>query len=64
MFWVVGGIHTDMSLKALVPGTLECYGPFQTRDQARVEWEGRSRAKIDICQHRLFITEAEQEGKQ
>ena len=55
MFWVVGGVYTDVSFQALVPNTLECYGPFQTKEAAKVEWEGRSRAKIDICSHRLTI---------
>lgn len=55
-YFVSGGIYTGTDFVSLEPGTEECYGPFPTMERATTEWSARSRAKIDICTHRLMIT--------
>lgn len=57
MFEVHGGVYTDMSFSRVTPGTFERYGPFETRDEAVNVWRGAMGRNIDICEHRLFVTE-------
>lgn len=56
-YYVCGGIYTDTDFANVEDGTQECYGPFETPEEAMSEWSGRARAKIDICCHRLVIVE-------
>lgn len=55
MFVVEGGVYTDNSFSKLVEGKEESYGPFATHDEAFEVWQGRARANIDNCCHRLAI---------
>jgi hypothetical protein len=38
-------------------GTFERYGPFRTYEEAEQVWRGRMGQNIDICEHRLWVTE-------
>lgn len=58
MFKVEGGIFTNTDFQVLEPGTQECYGPFNTYEEALSAWNGATWAKVDICCHRLEIKEA------
>ena len=55
MYLVVGGEYTGTDFKDVIPGTEELYGPFASYDEAFKVWQGRSRAQIDICCHKLNI---------
>jgi hypothetical protein len=61
MFYVVGGVYTDMDFKTVVPGTEEEYGPFRTEDEAVKAWKAHAMAKIDNCFHRLSVVQREGE---
>jgi hypothetical protein len=55
-YWVEGGVYTDGTFTALDPTEPpEKYGPFDTKAEADQVWLGRTRQKIDICWHKLFI---------
>lgn len=54
-FFVKGGEYTGTDFKTIVPGTEESYGPFSDYGQAYKVWEGRARAQMDICCHKLSI---------
>jgi hypothetical protein len=55
---VSGGIFTDTTFKEVQPGTEESYGPFETHEEAIEAWRtGMFNQKLDICTHRLLITE-------
>lgn len=56
MFEVHGGVHTDTSFTEIVPGTEESYGPFRTYQEAVNVWRGKMGLKIDICEHRLWVS--------
>lgn len=58
MFIVIGGVWTDMSFTEVVAGTEECYGPFETREEAVNVWRGKMGVMIDTCEHRLFVQTA------
>ena len=55
MYIVTGGIFTNTGFSELEPGTQECYGPFDTYEEAFKAWNGATWAKVDICCHRLLI---------
>lgn len=55
MWYVHGGVYTDMSFISIVNGTYEDYGPFSSYDEAFGVWRGAMGLNIDICEHRLFI---------
>lgn len=56
-YWVKGGIYTGVDFQEIIPGTEEEYGPFDDYNTAKKEWLGRMFAKVDICPHRLNITQ-------
>jgi len=56
-FWAVGGVFTDHHFTTLEPNTGECYGPFNTRDEAERLAAEKFRKNIDICWYNLFVTE-------
>jgi hypothetical protein len=37
-FWVVGGEYSCLAFKALKSGKPDVFGPFETREEARVAW--------------------------
>ena len=59
MFMVHGGVYKDTTFTGPVEeGTQEIYGPFTTYEEALEEWKRRTfTGKLDICTHRVFITE-------
>ena len=57
MFRVEGGIYTNTEFLVLEEGTQECYGPFNTYEEAFSVWSGATWAKVDNCCHRLHILE-------
>lgn len=58
MFWVKGGIFESTEFKDVCEGTEECYGPFDTYEAALEEWKRRTfTQRLDICTHRVMITE-------
>ncbi len=55
LFYVWGGVFTDMQFRDLTPGTEESYGPFHSEAEAEQVWSAKARAMIDIAQHRMFV---------
>jgi hypothetical protein len=55
-FIVQGGVFTDTTFTALVPGTVETYGPFDSYIDAEKSWWSGTCKKVDICTHKLNIT--------
>ncbi len=58
MFWVHGGVHTDLTFQKIIPETEEFYGPFITRQEAQDCWRKYTWLKVDTCPHRLFIVDS------
>lgn len=56
-YFVSGGVFTDMTFTKVVPGTEECYGPFESYKHAVSVWRGKMGWNVDNCYHRLFLTE-------
>jgi hypothetical protein len=57
MYKVIGGVYTNTEFSELEQGTQECYGPFNTYEEAYSAWNGATWAKVDNCCHRLQIME-------
>lgn len=58
-FYVRGGIFQDTRFENVCEGTEECYGPFETYQEAKEEWKRRTfTQRLDICTHRMKIEEA------
>jgi hypothetical protein len=55
LFYVWGGVFTDMQFRELTPGTEESYGPFHTEAEADQIWSAKTRAMVDVAQHRMFV---------
>jgi hypothetical protein len=55
LFYVWGGEFTDSQFTQLRDGAEESYGPFHDEREAERVWQERSRARIDICAHRLYV---------
>jgi hypothetical protein len=55
IYFVWGGIFTDMHFGDLQPGTEECYGPFHDEAKADQVWSEKTRRNVDIAQHRMFV---------
>jgi hypothetical protein len=55
LFYVWGGVFTDMQFRDLTPGSEESYGPFHSEAEAEQVWSEKARAMIDIAQHRMFV---------
>jgi hypothetical protein len=55
MFMIHGGVYTDTTFEVLDVNTYECYGPFDTYEEALNAWRGKMGRMIDTCTHRLFI---------
>ena len=55
LYFVWGGVFTDMTFRELKPGAEECYGPFYSDAEANRIWSEKTRANVDIAQHRLFV---------
>ncbi len=55
-YWVVGGTYKDTSFKELEKNNeLERYGPYNTYDEAKKEWDRISWKNVDICNTRYVI---------
>ena len=55
-YWVVGGIYKDTSFTELEIGNdLERYGPYNTFDEAKKEWDRISWKNVDSCNTRYVI---------
>ena len=55
-YWVVGGIYKDTSFTELGKGNnLERYGPYNTYDEAKKEWDRISWKNVDSCNTRYVI---------
>lgn len=55
-FWVVGGIYTDTSFKAIAGGGEETrIGPFASYEDAKAEWQARAMATVDDAYARFRI---------
>jgi hypothetical protein len=55
LYYVWGGEFTDSQFTQLREGGEESYGPFHDEREAERVWQERSRARIDICAHRLYV---------
>jgi hypothetical protein len=56
MYWVKGGIFETTEFENVCDGTEECYGPFETLEEAEEAWKRATfTSKLDICTHRLKI---------
>ncbi len=55
LYYVWGGEFQDSHFQALREGAEESYGPFHDEAEAQRVWQERSRARIDICAHRLYV---------
>jgi hypothetical protein len=62
VYYVWGGVFTDMSFRELEPGTEESFGPFHTEAEADQTWREGMRRKVDIAQHRLFVLKIPRPG--
>lgn len=56
MYKIVGGEFTSTSFKTLA-SLPEVYGPYDTKEEAIVHWQGYAMSKVDNCLHRLFVVE-------
>ena len=55
-YWVVGGTYKDTSFKELEKNNeLERYGPYNTYDEAKKEWDKISWENVDSCNTRYVI---------
>jgi len=54
-FWVVGGVYTDTRFVEAVGGAEEWYGPFDSYDEARIEWGRRAWATVDDAHARYRV---------
>ena len=55
-YWVVGGIYKDTEFKELRKGcNLERYGPFNSYEEAKKDWDVRSWSNVDDCFIRYVI---------
>lgn len=57
-FMVVGGVYKTTDFVDVVPGTEECYGPFDTYQAAYDKWRERFFARVDDAHHRVKIVAA------
>ncbi len=58
MFYVKGGVFEMTAFENVCEGTEECYGPFETYEEAEKEWKRRTFTQsLDICTHRMKIEE-------
>lgn len=55
LYFIWGGVFTDMRFLELQEGAEECYGPLHSADDAKLVWSEKTRKNVDIAQHRLFI---------
>jgi len=54
-FWVVGGTYTDTHFEAPADGREHWYGPFDSYDEAKAEWQRRAWASVDDALSRYRI---------
>ncbi len=60
MFYVKGGVFQSTTFEDVCSGTEECYGPFETYEEAEKEWKRRTFTQnLDICTHRMKIEEVD-----
>tara|TARA_B100000575_G_scaffold276789_1_gene262510 strand:- start:10 stop:201 length:192 start_codon:yes stop_codon:yes gene_type:complete len=55
-YWVVGGTYKNTNFKELETGyNLERYGPFNSYEEAKKEWDQKSWSNVDNCFVRYVI---------
>jgi len=55
-YWIVGGIYQNTDFTDLIEGCeLERYGPFNSYDKAKKEWDKISWMNVDNCNVRYVI---------
>lgn len=54
-YWVVGGIYTDTHFDKSAEGGEQWYGPFDSYDDAKAEWQSRAWASVDDALSRYRI---------
>ena len=60
-YYVKGGVHTGATFSELE--TTEKYGPFNTYNEALVEWRRKTFTQmLDNCYHRLYIVKGPIQG--
>ena len=56
-FWVVGGEYKDTRFSELMDGTQKMYGPFESYDKARANWQSQAEATRSNCHMRFTIAQ-------
>ena len=55
-YWVVGGTYKDTNFEELQKGSeLERYGPYNSYNEAKKEWDRLSWLNVDNCNTRYII---------
>lgn len=54
-YWVVGGTYTDTHFTEPAEGGESWYGPFETYEDAKAEWQSRAWASVDDALSRYRI---------
>lgn len=54
-YWVIGGEYKDTSFEAVAAGREECFGPFDSFEQAKKEWARLAWSTVDNATTRYRI---------
>lgn len=57
VYYLSGGVFTDTTFTKVLPTTMETFGPYNDYTTARKKWWELTCRNVDICEHRIFLTE-------